>query len=42
LAARAGVDLFRVAGVLGDTIATVERAYAHHCPDHLRAAVNFR
>lgn len=42
LAARAGVDLFRVAGVLGDTIATVERAYAHHCPDHLRSAVNFR
>lgn len=42
LAARAGVDLFRIAGVLGDTIATVERAYAHHCPDHLRSAVNFR
>lgn len=42
LAARAGVDLFRVAGVLGDTIATVERNYAHHCPDHLRSAVNFR
>jgi hypothetical protein len=42
LAARAGVNLFQVAGVLGDTVATVERAYAHHCPDHLRSAVNFR
>lgn len=42
LAARAGVNLFQIAGVLGDTMATVERAYAHHCPDHLRAAVNFR
>lgn len=42
LAARAGVNLFQIAGVLGDTMATVERAYAHHCPDHLRSAVNFR
>jgi integrase len=42
LAARAGVNLFQVAGVLGDTVATVEKAYAHHCPDHLRSAVNFR
>lgn len=42
LAARAGVPLFQVAGVLGDTLQTVMRVYAHHCPDHLRAAVNFR
>jgi integrase len=42
LAARAGVDLFQIAGVLGDTFATVERVYAHHSPDHLRKAVNFR
>ena len=42
LAARAGVDLYQIAGVLGDTLATVERNYLHHCPDHLRAAVNFR
>lgn len=42
LAARAGVDLFQIAGVLGDTFATVERVYAHHSPDHLRTAINFR
>jgi len=42
LAARAGVPLFQVAGVLGDTLPTVMRVYAHHCPDHLRGAVNFR
>lgn len=42
LAARAGVELFQIAGVLGDTLATVMRVYAHHCPDHLRGAVNFR
>jgi hypothetical protein len=27
---------------LGDTVVTVEKSYAHHCPDHLRGAVNFR
>lgn len=41
-AARAGVPLFEIAGVLGDTLATVMRVYAHHCPEHLRGAVNFR
>jgi integrase len=41
-AARASVPLFEIAGVLGDTLATVMRVYAHHCPDHLRGAVNFR
>lgn len=42
LAARAGVPLFEIAGVLGDTLTTVMKVYAHHCPDHLRNAVNFR
>jgi integrase len=41
LAAQAGVPLFEVAGVLGDTLSTVTRVYAHHCPEHLRSAVNF-
>jgi len=38
--ARHGVSLFDIAGVLGDTMATVERIYAKHCPDRLRSAVN--
>ena len=42
LASRAGVPLFQVAGVLGDSLPTVMRVYAHHSPDHLRGAVNFR
>lgn len=42
LAARAGVPLFEIAGVLGDTIATCQKNYLHHCPDHLRSAVNAR
>jgi integrase len=42
LAAQAGVPLWEIAGVLGDTLATVMKTYAHHCPDHLRGAVNFR
>ena len=41
-AARAGVDLWQIAGVLGDRVDTVVENYAHHHPDHLRAAVNFR
>ena len=39
-AAQAGVSLFDIAAVLGDTVATVERNYLHHCPEHLRSAVN--
>ena len=35
----AGVPLWKVAGVLGDTVATVERKYAHLQPDHLRDAI---
>lgn len=40
LAAQDGVPLYDVAGVLHDTLATVEKIYAHHCPGHLRGAVN--
>jgi integrase len=39
-AAQDGVPLYEIAGVLHDTITTVEKHYAHHCPDHLRGAVN--
>lgn len=41
-AARAGVELYKIAGVLGDTLATVTKNYLHHCPEHLRDAVNYR
>lgn len=41
-AAQSGVSLWDIAGVLGDTLATVERKYAHHSPDYLRDAVNFK
>lgn len=39
LSARAGKSLYEIAGVMGDTLATVEANYLHHCPEHLRAAV---
>lgn len=39
-ATQEGVDLWKVAGVLGDSVVTVERIYAHHAPEHLRGAVN--
>lgn len=42
LRAQWGVDLFDIAGVLGDTIETVTKHYAHHSPAHLRNAVNQR
>ncbi len=42
LAARNGVALWDIAGVLGDDEATVRKHYLHHCPDHLRGAVNHR
>lgn len=41
-AARAGVDLFQISGVLGNSLSVCQKNYLHHCPDHLRAAVNFR
>ena len=42
LAAMAGVPLWDVSKVMGDTITTIEAHYLHLTPDHLRAAVNFR
>jgi len=42
LAARAGVPIWDIAGVLADDEATVRKHYLHHCPDHLRGAVNHR
>jgi integrase len=39
LAAQNGVPLGEIAGVLGDTQATVDKRYRHHCPDYLRGAV---
>lgn len=41
-AAQAGRPLWDIAGVLGDTLSTVEKKYAHHHPDYLRETVNFR
>ena len=38
--ARRGVPLYVIAGVLGNTLAMVEKVYAHHCPERLRAAVD--
>lgn len=43
LAAQSGkVQLWQIAAVLGDTIATVVKRYLHHQPEHLRSAVDFR
>lgn len=43
LAARSGrVTVYDIAGVLGDTIQTCMKNYLHHCPEHLRDAVNFQ
>lgn len=41
LAAMAGVPLYDIAQVMGDTIATVERTYLHLTPGHLHRAVNY-
>jgi integrase len=38
--ARRGVPLYTIAGVLGNTLAMVEKVYAKHCPAALRDAVN--
>lgn len=42
LAARAGVPLWDVAAVLGDTIEVVMKHYAVHQPGHLRGAIDAR
>lgn len=36
---RRGVPIWTVAGILGDTVATVERVYGHHVPDGLAGGV---
>lgn len=41
-AARAGISLYKIAGVLGDSMATVEQNYLKWCPENLRDAVDFR
>ena len=41
LAAMAGVPLYDIAQVMGDTIATIERTYLHLTPGHLHRAVNY-
>lgn len=38
--ARNGVPLYHIAGVLGNSLAMVEKVYAKHAPEALRAAVN--
>lgn len=38
--ARAGVSLWKIAGVLGNSVAMVEAVYAKHCPEGLQDAVN--
>lgn len=37
---RNGVPIWQVAGILGNTVAMVEKAYGHHVPDGLVDAVN--
>jgi integrase len=34
-----GVDIWFVAKLLGDTVATVEKVYGHHCPNFLAATI---
>lgn len=41
-AAQQGVSIWDIAGILGDTPASVTKSYAHHSPDFLRNAANFR
>lgn len=41
-ALRHGVPIWEVAGMLGDTVETVERTYGHHCPNYLKTAANWR
>jgi integrase len=42
LNAMSGVSMFDIAGVLGDSVETAIKHYAHLSPDHLRGAVNAR
>ncbi len=36
---QAGQDIFKVAGLLGDTVTTVQNTYGHHTPEHAASAV---
>lgn len=36
---QAGQDIFKVAGLLGDTMTTVQSTYGHHTPEHAASAV---
>lgn len=38
--ARKGVPLWKIAKVLGNTLAMVEQVYAKHCPDDIRADID--
>lgn len=40
--ARAGVGMWELAGILGDSLETCQRNYLHHAPEHLRVAINHR
>lgn len=42
LMARAGVPIINIAAILGNSVEVCSRRYLHHCPDHLRHAVNYR
>lgn len=42
LLAQAGVDMWQIAGLLGDTLNVVTQHYAHHAPGYLRDAINRR
>lgn len=39
-ALQGGSSIYEVAGMLGDTVQMIEKAYGHHCPNHLRGAVD--
>ncbi len=41
-AARAGVSIFEIAGVLGNSVQVASKHYTPHQPEYLRAAINFR
>ncbi len=36
---QAGVDIYTVARLLGDSVTTVERVYGHHSADHMAATI---
>lgn len=42
LALKAGAPIYEVAKLLGDTVETIERTYAHHMPGVTSAALNWR